>query len=188
MTIYFIRHAQSAFNAVYDPNKPDPMIFDAPITALGETQAQQARDEVKQLDLKNVIVSPFTRTLQTAQIIFGNRLPFQINSEVREQLCNSQSVGSPPEALARNYPHLDFDHLDDCWWHEGEKDHRGISVEPEEILLERANKFADFLKREAIHSTAIVSHGNFIRAMTGIKPNNCEVIKFDPRYDILGQT
>jgi hypothetical protein len=24
--------------------------------------------------------------------------------------------------------------------------------------------------------------------MTGIKPNNCEVIKFDPRYDILGQT
>ena len=56
MTIYFIRHAQSAFNAVYDPNKPDPMIFDAPITALGETQAQQARDEVKQLDLINVIV------------------------------------------------------------------------------------------------------------------------------------
>ena len=46
MTIYLIRHAQSAFNAVYDPNKPDPMIFDAPITALGETQAQQARSEV----------------------------------------------------------------------------------------------------------------------------------------------
>ena len=69
MTIYLIRHAQSAFNAVHDPNKPDPMIFDAPITALGETQAQQARSEVKQLDLTNVIVSPFTRTLQTAQII-----------------------------------------------------------------------------------------------------------------------
>jgi len=188
VTIYLIRHAQSAFNAVYDPNKPDPMIFDAPITALGETQAQQARSEVKQFDLTNVIVSPFTRTLQTAQIIFGNSLPFQINSEVREQLCNSCDVGSLPEELARNYPYLKFDHLDDCWWHEGEKDHRGISVEPEEILLERANKFADFLKREAIHSTAIVSHGNFIRAMTGIKPNNCEVIKFDPRYDILGQT
>ena len=35
----------------------------------------------------------------------------------------------------------------------------------------------DFLKREAIHSTAIVSHGNFIRALTGIKPKNCEVIE-----------
>jgi len=107
---------------------------------------------------------------------------------VREQLCNSCDVGSLPEELARNYPYLKFDHLDECWWHEGEKDHRGISVEPEEILLERANSFANFLKNEAVHSTAIVSHGNFIRAMTGIKPKNCEVIKFDPHYDILRQT
>jgi len=148
VTIYLIRHAQSAFNAVHDPNKPDPMIFDAPITAIGESQAINARDEVKQLNITNVIVSPFTRTLQTAQLIFGNRLPFQINSEVREQLCNSCDVGSPPNKLAKNYPHLDFDHLDDCWWHEGEKDHRGISVEPEEILQDRANRFADFLNRK----------------------------------------
>ena len=51
MTIYLIRHAQSAFNAVHDPKKPDPMIFDAPITALGETQARNARSEVKELDI-----------------------------------------------------------------------------------------------------------------------------------------
>ena len=86
MSIYLIRHAQSAFNAVYGPNKPDPMIFDARITELGETQAKQARTEVEKLDIKNVIVSPFTRTLQTAQLIFENRLPFQINAAVREQL------------------------------------------------------------------------------------------------------
>ena len=188
MTIYLIRHAQSAFNAVHDPNKPDPMIFDAPITAIGESQAINARDEVKQLNITNVIVSPFTRTLQTAQLIFGNSLPFQINSEVREQLYNSCDVGSPPNKLAKYYPHLDFDHLDDCWWYDGEKDHRGISVEPEEILLERASKFIDFLKSESIQSTAIVSHGNFIRALTGIKPNNCEVIEFEPIEGIVKQT
>lgn len=180
MTIYLIRHAQSAFNAVYDPNKPDPMIFDAPITALGEAQALQARNEIKQLKLDNVIVSPFTRTLQTAHLIFENRLPFQINATVREQLCNSCDVGSPPKELAQKYPHLDFDHLDDCWWHDGERDHRGISVEPHETLQERADTFAEFVKREGIHSTAIVSHGNFICALTGIQPQNCEVIKFDP--------
>ena len=180
MTIYLIRHAQSVFNAVYDPNKPDPMIFDAPITELGKTQAQQARSEVKKLDLVNVIVSPFTRTLQTAQVIFGNGLPFQINPLVREQLRNSCDVGSPPHELARNYPHLDFGHLDECWWHDGEKDHRGLSVESEEVLQERANRFVDFLKRESIRSTAIVSHSHFIRALTGIKPQNCEVIEFDP--------
>jgi hypothetical protein len=70
LTIYLIRHAQSAFNAVHDPNKPDPMIFDAPITAIGESQAINARDEVKQLNITNVIVSPFTRTLQTGPIDF----------------------------------------------------------------------------------------------------------------------
>ena len=103
MTIYLIRHAQSAFNAVHDPKKPDPMIFDAPITALGETQARNARSEVKELDIKNVIVSPFTRTLQTAKLIFGNRLPFQIDSEVREQLCNSCDVGSGKSVNVLNH-------------------------------------------------------------------------------------
>ena len=181
MSIYLIRHAQSAFNAVYGPNKPDPMIFDAPITELGEIQAKQARRKVEKLDIKNVIVSPFTRTLQTAQLIFENRLPLQINAAVREQLVNSCDVGSPPHKLAQDFPHLNFNHLDECWWHEGEKDYRGISVEPEEVLMERANKFAEYIKRESIHSTAIVSHGNFIRALTGIKPKNCEVIEFDPR-------
>ena len=156
------------------------MIFDAPITPLGETQAQQARSEIKQLDIVDVIVSPFTRTLQTAHLIFGNRLPFKINSAVREQLCNSCDVGSPPHELTESYPHLDFDHLNHCWWYDGEKDHRGISVEPEEIFLERANKFVDFLRQENIRSTAIVSHGNFIRALTGFQPKNCEVIEFDP--------
>ena len=57
MSIYLIRHAQSAFNAVYGPNKPDPMIFDAPITELGETQAKQARREVEKLDSGNLCSS-----------------------------------------------------------------------------------------------------------------------------------
>lgn len=179
MTIYLIRHAQSEFNLAYDPDKPDPMIFDAPITKLGVSQAEEARSEISQLDLKNVIVSPFTRTLQTAHLIFGNRLPFEINAAVREQLTNSCDVGSPPRELAGDYPHLNFDHLDDCWWHDGEKDHRGFSVEPDEVLQQRADEFTEFLRRELIHSTAIVSHGNFIRALTGIQPQNCQVIKFD---------
>ncbi len=92
MTIYLIRHAQSAFNAVHDPKKPDPMIFDAPITELGKTQARLARNEVEKLNIKSVIVSPFTRTLQTAQLIFEKSLPFQISAAVREQLCNSCDV------------------------------------------------------------------------------------------------
>ena len=57
MLIYLIRHDQSAFNAVHDPNKPDPMIFDSPITELGETQAKQARIEIEKLDIKRILSS-----------------------------------------------------------------------------------------------------------------------------------
>ncbi|MGH0002655.1 histidine phosphatase family protein [Pseudovibrio ascidiaceicola] len=179
MTIYLIRHAQSAFNAVFDPDKPDPMIFDAPITALGETQAKQARTKISQLDIQNIIVSPLTRALQTACLMFGDKIQFQINSLVRERLCHSCDVGTPPQELAKVFPHLDFDHLDDCWWHEGENAHRGISVEPQEVLQKRADEFAKYLKRERIHSTAIVTHGRFIRALTGCRINNCEMLKFE---------
>ncbi len=180
MTIYLIRHAQSIFNAAHDPLKPDPMMFDARITTLGEFQAQQARSKVEKLDIKTVIVSPFTRTLQTAHLIFGDRLPLRVSADVREQLVNSCDVGSAPSKLSKIFPHFDFGHLDECWWYDGEKDKRGISVEPEEVFMERVNSFAGHLKHENIHSAAIVSHGNFIRALTGIKPENCEIIEFDP--------
>ena len=185
MTIFLIRHAQSAFNAVHDPLKPDPMIFDAPITKLGEVQAQQARSQIEKFDIRTVIVSPFTRTLQTAQLIFGNRLPFQISADVREQLCNSCDIGSTPNELSKNFPYFDFNHLGERWWYDGAKDHRGIPVEPEEVLIERTNSFKTRLIRENIQSTAIVSHGNFIRALTGIKPKNCEIVRFDPHYSVL---
>ncbi|WP_425040703.1 histidine phosphatase family protein [Primorskyibacter sp. S187A] len=181
MTIYLIRHAQSAFNAVYDRTKPDPMIFDAPITDLGETQALRAREAVQALDIEQVIVSPLTRTLQTAHLIFGQRLPVRIDARVREQLTNSCDVGRTPQELAREYPHHDFDHLETCWWHDEEKDHRGISVESDAILQARADAYAQFLQESGTRSTAIVTHGNFIRALTGIQPDNCDILPFDPR-------
>ncbi len=181
MSVCLIRHAQSMFNAVYDPDKPDPMIFDSPLSKLGEQQAKEAAQRVQQLDISSVIVSPLTRTLQTAALVFGNSQPYQVNALVREQVLNSGDVGRSPRELAKDFPNLDFTHLDDVWWHDEEHDERGISVEPEEVLQQRADSFARYLKENNIHATAIVSHGNFIRALTGIQPENCQIIEFDPQ-------
>ena len=178
MSIYLIRHAQSEFNAIYDPDKPDPMIFDARLSSLGESQAAQARASIQQLDITHLIVSPLTRTLQTAALLFEGTKITTINSLVREQVLNSCDIGRAPHQLAQEYPHLDFDHLAECWWHDEEKDHRGISVEPDATLQQRADEFAGFLKENNACSTAVISHGNFIRALTGIQPDNCEVIEF----------
>jgi len=182
MTLYLIRHAQSQFNAAFsqDPTT-DPMIFDSPLSEFGEQQARETREHVRQLNIDRIIVSPFTRFLQTASLIFGETRPFEINADVREQLIHSCDVGRPPHELAVDFPHLGFNHLEDCWWHDGEKDHNGIAVEPNEVLQQRADQYAAFLKAERYHSTAIVSHGNFIRALTGIQPENCQILEFNPK-------
>jgi broad specificity phosphatase PhoE len=180
VTIYLIRHAQSQFNAVYDPDQPDPMIFDAPLSELGHQQGSETNRRVAELNILQVIVSPFTRTLQTATLLFGPNRDFTINAQVREQLINSCDVGTSPVQLAANYPHLDFDRLADPWWHDDTPDHRGFSPEPHEVLQQRADEFSQFLRESAAADTAVVTHGNFIRALTGIQPDNCQIIEFDP--------
>ncbi len=180
MSIYLIRHAQSEFNAVFSPGEPDPIIFDAPLSSLRQQQAVDARQHIGNLDIKSLIVSPLTRTLQTATLIFENAHPVTINADIREQLSFSGDVGSSPEKLANDYPHLDFAHLEDCWWYDGEKNEHGYAVEPHSSLQGRADQFTKFLMTSKTASTAIVTHGNFIHATTGIQPENCEIIKFDP--------
>ncbi|MCF6343829.1 MAG: phosphoglycerate mutase family protein [Devosiaceae bacterium] len=179
MSIYLIRHAQSEFNAAYQDDMPDPMIFDAPLSKLGQAQAIEARSEVAELSLKNVIVSPLTRTLQTADLLFERSLPMRVNPLVREQLCHSGDVGTRPEILARNWGHLEFGHLDDPWWYDGEKNHLGFGVEPLVSLEKRAAAFVEWAKQVQLNSTAIVTHGNFIRVLTGIQPDNCQILKLE---------
>lgn len=180
MSIYLIRHAQSEFNAAFTLDTPDPMIFDAPLSSLGKTQAVEARTHISTLDISSLIVSPMTRTLQTAALIFEDAYPVSINAVIREKLSHSCDVGRAPDLLAKEYPHLDFTHLDECWWHNGKKNHLGYAIESRELLEQRAEQFIEFLRANKIRSTAVVTHGDFIHATTGIQPQNCEIIKFDP--------
>jgi len=179
MSVYLIRHAQSEFNAVFRNGMPDPMIFDAQLSELGREQALEARAHIANLDVEKLIVSPLTRTLQTAEIMFQRKLPAQVNSLVREQLSHSGDVGTGPKQLSGDWEHLDFEHLDDPWWHVGQNNPLGFCVEPLESLEKRAAEFVEFAKHTSLHSTAIVTHGNFIRALTGIQPDNCQIIKLD---------
>ena len=179
MSIYLIRHAQSEFNAQYAELKRDPMIFDTPLSELGKSQAIAARDEVADLDIARIIVSPLRRTLETADLIFQRSLPIEINADVREQTSHSGDIGSHPDQLTKDWPHLDFSHLEPHWWHKGEKDHLGIPIEPLEAVEKRAAGFVEFAKQSNLTSTAIVSHGNFIRVLTGIQPENCQVVKLE---------
>ena len=179
MSIYFIRHGQSEFNAA-PHHGVDPLIFDAPLTELGKAQADRVRNEVKELNICHVISSPLTRAVQTALRIFEGRARISIEPTHREWLTHSCDVGRPPDALARDFPSLSFEHLDDHWWHRGPANENNVPVEPESVFHDRVRDFDRLLETAVTRPVAIVGHGNFFQEMIGRMMTNCEVHTYQP--------
>ncbi|EPX80310.1 histidine phosphatase family protein [Litoreibacter arenae] len=178
MTIHLIRHGQSAFNAVFT-GAGDPMIFDAPLTPLGEAQAAAVRADVARLGIREVVCSPLTRALQTARLIFP-RERIHVVAEAREHLGHSCDVGRKPAELKTAFPDIDFAHLPDIWWHAGPETAASVPVEPQEVFLERMAALAISLAARRQRPLALVCHGHVIEALTGIHPDNCGIVAFRP--------
>ncbi len=183
MPVYLIRHGQSEFNAAFNESRIDPMIFDAPLTDKGRTQAVAARELVADLGIKQVITSPLTRAIQTALCIFDNIAPITVVDNHRELLLHSCDVGRPPSELKRDFPMLSFDHLADHWWHHDPQNHNNISVEPEAVFQRRIAEFETGLSQIEERPLAIVGHGNAFNAMIGRMLDNCEIHLYQPDGD-----
>lgn len=177
MSIYFIRHGQSEFNAVFN-HDGDPMIFDAPLTALGEAQAKTAREQVADLGIKVAITSPLTRAIQTAKHIFDGTTPIKVQSGHHELLLHSCDVGSPVSKLKARFAELEFDHLPDRWWHHDTGHPGEIAVEPALVFQARMARFVDQLEHITDLPVAIVGHGNAFQQVIGRMMHNCEIHKY----------
>jgi glucosyl-3-phosphoglycerate phosphatase len=173
--MFLLRHGQSYFNLHFNRTRIDPGIRDPELTPLGREQAQAAALELADAALTRIIVSPYTRTLQTAQpFLHTHEAPMHIMHEVRERAAYACDVGTAPELLAARFPHHDFSHLPLQWWHAG--------VESEAAIVGRADAFrAAMASREDSRTTLLVSHWAFILALTGRSARNGEVLEFDPR-------
>ncbi|MEP2533639.1 histidine phosphatase family protein [Shimia sp.] len=177
MPVYFIRHGQSEFNAAYK-GKFDPMIFDAPLTELGFAQAAEARNKVSKLGITRVITSPLTRAIQTAKTIFDSMAPIEVSHGHHELLKFSGDVGRPPEALKRDFPDLDFDHLPNHWWYAHEEAGVAVPAEPMPIFQNRIAQFSAQLNDVNQEAVAIVGHGNAFQEIIGFMLNNCELHQY----------
>ncbi|MBI3710674.1 MAG: histidine phosphatase family protein [Proteobacteria bacterium] len=173
--MYLIRHGQSEFNAVFSLTRVDPGIRDPRLTEEGRRQAAAAAQFLKQHDIRRLLASPYTRTLETATII-ADALGLEVTIEpmVRERAAYMCDVGASPAVLAQRFPRFRFDHLDDPWWH----DHIELGQpEAEDALLVRC---ADFRKTMAAvadwRHVAVVTHWGFIRGMTGRPVPNGEIV------------
>ncbi|MDJ0950032.1 MAG: histidine phosphatase family protein [Alphaproteobacteria bacterium] len=169
-----IRHGQSEFNVVYGQSRIDPGIEDPQLTEEGRRQIEAAVDEVAALGARILISSPYSRALQTADIIAAAlELPISVEPLVRERRAFTCDIGSPRSALAGSWPELDFDHLEEQWWSAGE--------EAETELLVRCARFQSHMaSREDWRDVAVVSHWGFIRGLTGHTLGNGEIVRFDP--------
>lgn len=170
-----VRHGQSEFNVVYSVTRQDPGIQDPKLTDEGRRQAAAVADALADRDLAEVLSSPYTRALETADIIAGRLgLPIRIEPLVRE-LCRFQcDVGSPRSHLLQRWPALDFNHLPERWWPNLD--------ETDEALLGRCDDFRGRMAaRHDWHRVAVVTHWGFIRGLTGESVTNGHHMVFDPR-------
>ena len=118
-----IRHGQSEFNVAFDVTRIDPGIPDPRLTDEGRRQATAVAEALRSEAIERLIVSPYTRTLETATAIAERlSLPITIEPLVRERAFFACDIGSPRADLAITWPHYRFDHLEDCWWPDEESE------------------------------------------------------------------
>ncbi|MDE2239026.1 MAG: histidine phosphatase family protein [Rhodospirillales bacterium] len=179
--MFLLRHGQSYFNLHFTETKRDPGIEDPELTQLGHAQARAAAEELAGAGITRVIVSPYSRALQTAQPFLA--LPgvsVEVMHEVRERTAFVCDIGTAPAVLAARFPHHEFAHLPERWWHE--------ETESEAEIVARAEAFrADMRRRKDEHTTLLVSHWGFILALTGISVGNGEWIEFHPAMERPGR-
>jgi broad specificity phosphatase PhoE len=172
--MFLLRHGQSYFNLHFSETRVDPGIEDPELTPLGVEQAAAAASQLAGRELTQIIISPYTRALQTAQPILDmHRVPVKIMREVREQAAFVCDVGSTTDVLAARFPHHDFGHLPSKWWHDG--------FETTQEIHERASSFRALMAaRGDSKTTLLVSHWAFILALTGTSLPNGGILEYDP--------
>jgi broad specificity phosphatase PhoE len=169
-----LRHGQSEFNLLFTQLRRDPGIPDPRLTPLGHEQAEAAAEALKHEGIRRIIVSPYTRALQTAAPVarvLG--VPVIVNPIVRERYAFACDIGSPRTELQTAWPEHDFAHIDEIWWPPVE--------EPIESIVDRAALFrAEMAALRDWSDTLVVSHWGFILSMTGQSQMNGTWLRCDP--------
>ena len=169
-----LRHGQSEFNLIFTTTRKDPGIHDPKLTPLGHQQAAAAAEALDGKGLRRIVVSPYTRTLQTAEPIARRlAIPVIINPIVRERCAFSCDIGTRRATLAATWPSHDFSHVDEIWWPQTE--------EPADAVIARAALFrAEMAALPDWADTLVVSHWGFIMSLTGLSVQNGQTLRVDP--------
>jgi glucosyl-3-phosphoglycerate phosphatase len=174
VSMILLRHGQSEFNLHFGVTRRDPGIIDPRLTELGHAQARDAAQQLIGQGIERIIVSPYTRALQTVRpVAEALNVPVIIDPIVRERYAYACDVGSSRTDLERDWPAHDFSGVEHIWWPKEE--------EPEHAIVDRAARFrAALAERHDWANTLVVSHWGFILSLTGQSVANGQWLRCDP--------
>lgn len=169
-----LRHGESEFNRHFSATKRDPGICDPALTERGRAQIEAAAAALGELPITRIIVSPYTRALETAgRLAELLDVPVAVHPLVRERFAFTCDIGSPRAELQRRWPEHDFSGLSEIWWPE--------AAEPHQNVIDRAARFRAEMAADVEASRClVVSHWGFILALTGQSILNGQWLHCDP--------
>jgi broad specificity phosphatase PhoE len=168
-----VRHGQSHFNVHFGATREDPGIIDPGLTEVGIAQAREAGRALLGYDIRRIVASPYSRTLETAELIAEQLdLPVTVDPLVRERAYFTCDIGSPRTHLATRWPAFEFGDMTERWWPD---------METESELFERCTRFrAAVSVLEDWPHMLVVTHWGFIRGLTGQEVTNAAIVSYDP--------
>lgn len=190
--LYLIRHGHSLHNELFYKIGVKafriPATIDAPLTNEGHLQSIELGNTwQKKSEIELVLVSPLTRTLDTAMNIFGDTDIPMVSEEflreypIGEDTCNKRSSLT---LLKNKYPRIDFNLISD-------QDTLWTSEYRETIdeLEQRLDKMVKYLQNRKENNIAIVGHssyfGQFKDNHIGYKENGDEDLKHCYPYEFI---
>ncbi|MDF2763276.1 MAG: hypothetical protein K0S81_254 [Rhodospirillales bacterium] len=168
-----LRHGQTIFNAVFGLTRIDPGVPDPGLTEEGRRQIQAAAESLEGLPLRRVVASPYTRALETAEIVVARlKLPVEIDPLVGERGHFACDIGTQRSRLVERWSQHRFAPFDEEWWRTGET---------EDAFAHRCRRFREAVAAlEDWPEVLVVTHWGVIRGLTGRSVGNGEWVRFDP--------
>ena len=169
--VHLVRHGQGFHNVEAAVRGPaaykDVRLTDARLDETGRRQAATLGERVRaaRMIIDVVLVSPLTRTLETATLMFPPEvapLPFVAVEHCREAFgghpCDARR---PARTLAREFPHVDFSGLgtDEDTWHDPDR------RETVREVAQRCDQFLAVLRARPERNLVVVSHGVFLETL-----------------------
>lgn len=192
--IFFVRHAEGTHNAAArDKNEEfrknlfnSPTLWDAPLTPTGLEQCARLKSEIDSVgaDVDLIVVSPLTRTLQTASLSFGTSQPLtpMLACETcRERIAVYTSEGRAQlSELKPKWPLVDFSQI------LSEEDKMFSQKEDDKVVAERALVFMNWLMQRPERRIAVVSHSVFLQNMYKNYSETLPASFFNERQEFAG--